>query len=39
MSRYEGMNGSGLVMKKDLGVLKKQLIEAHNKEIAGLKLK
>lgn len=39
MSNYEGMNGRGLVMKKDLAVLKKALIAAHNKQIAKLKPK
>lgn len=39
MSNYEGMSGKGLVMKKDIKILKQRLIEAHNIEIGGLKPK
>lgn len=36
MSRYEGMNGKGLVMKKDLKLLKQKLINAHNQTMYGI---
>lgn len=37
MSDYEGLRGNGVAKQADLRELRKQLAEAHNRQIAGLK--
>lgn len=38
MSNYEGLRGKGVAKQADLRELRKQLVDAHNRQIAGLKL-
>ena len=37
MSNYEGLRGKGVAKQADLRELRKQLVEAHNRQITGLK--